>query len=249
MKDPNKLLRSLTESVNKLYEQAPAGGVGFGASNAPPQLPRISGDFGGLKVDRSAIANITAGLYGLIWPSFPRWDMSPKWVEQFDAYLDAGGAWQKEVEIPWPPYAINASGETVTYAESDVYDAWVEDGSVGVVNPGNSPFWFWVSFMAWFVGDTVSATGATGDHQWRGHAGNPSPLYRIWMQAGQPEIPQSEIVYWGAFAQGSPYVLWMFLTGRYINGDPIPADSPAWSIWEILSSIISGGQWGEGGQD
>ena len=63
----------------------------------------------------------TGTLYQDSWPSFPRWDMAPKWVAEFDAYLDAGGAWQKEVPMPWPPYAINSYGEVVTYTEDEIY--------------------------------------------------------------------------------------------------------------------------------
>ena len=50
--------------INGLNEQLPAGGIGFGASNTPPQVPRIQGNFASREIPRLQPRMTTRALSG-----------------------------------------------------------------------------------------------------------------------------------------------------------------------------------------
>ena len=196
----------------------------------PPQPPPPS------------IANVTAGLYADA--DFTLWDVSPKYQEIWDAYIAAGGAWSKGNEWPGLPVFIDPeTGENVQFELP-------EPGEWSWPPPMDSPqYQYWVSVIMWFVGNSVRPDWPGDNANWN-DGYNDSPLWRIWLQSGQPELPQSFINLMSALLGNNQFWILMIVGGVDPNtGEPIGEGHPWYSYYVMFWEIFFGGQWGEGGQD
>ena len=205
MKDPNKSLRSLTESVNKLYEQLPpAGAGGFGQTD--PSIPqRISGGIPSRepKPSQSPYVGISA-MYG--YPYFPsKWNVNSKWSDIYRNWVRDG----MNGDMPWPPQVVDEDGNPVNFASHDPLDMGENYPEIDPL----SGFMWWNSIIHWFFDGATNQGPGT------------SIFGELWRESGSPPPPEEYNV-WGILAQGAQgHMLVSLLTSQgVIEGGAWPDD-------------------------
>mgnify|MGYP006405885373 FL=1 len=223
----HKIFQSRINGLKKLNEQIPVGGGGnFGASNALPQLPRISGDFGGRDPRQPSIANTISGLYrsgGSNEPyEFNISRVTAGWQKSFDAWV-AGGM---QGEAPFPPEFGN---------EYDNMNPW--DMSP---NGGNS---YWASFWYWFLGDM---SGGSTLMTLLNNIGGLGQVEHHGMSDMQWNLFQAIVDNWnnGTIVAGNYLALLtnLMFEGQYCNfaGQCHPVDNPQWLAMGALFRSLLG---------
>jgi len=232
------------DRINGLNEQIPAGG-GNGFGQTDPSIPSIQ-QIGNVPLrgrSSSTQRMTTRALYGSTL-SFELWDISPKFQEMWDTYITAGGAWQKDV--PWPglPVFINPeTGENVRFELPEPGEMqWPPEGPA---------FEYWASVLMWFIDGSGTARGWPGGNADWCPAGNchHSPLWRIWIQGGQPELSQQFINLISAIGSNNQFWFLVMMGTNPTNNEPLSEGDNFYDEYVMFWDIFFGGQWGPGGED
>ena len=235
MSDHHKQIRNLTETVNKLYEQVGQAEITPTMNGTPERRPWSRPARGGPTMQTSTLYS-SQGAIDL-------WDISPKFQEMWDTYITAGGAWQKDV--PWPglPVFINPeTGENVRFELPEPGEMqWPP-------NEEGPAFEYWASVLMWFVNE--SARGWPGGNaEWCQGGCHDSPLWRIWIQHGQPELSQIFINLMSAIGSNNPFWFLVMMGTNPTNNEPLSEGDNFYDEYVMFWDIFFGGQWGPGGED
>jgi len=163
MKDPNKQLRNLTESVNRLHEQLPPAGGGNGFGQTDPSIPSIQqiGDApsrgGRPRSPERVTTRALQGGYPTGPPPFvvdPTWEAGyDRWVATQDTTDGFPSRWGDGSMAGFPPPMISNPAALEYHNIDDIPEGW----PVGDMNQESYNFWW--SFLSWFVGSDNDQNG------------------------------------------------------------------------------------------
>jgi len=244
MKDPNKSLRNLTESVNRLYEQTIPAGGGNGFGQTDPTIPSIQqiGDLETRERPRPTERVTTRALRGS-WPETPPFLVDSDWAANYEKWVATGDTssgiphrWPDGSEAGFPPPMI--SNPAAQHLNIEFFEN--QPGGLDV-----DSYLFWFSFLNWFVGSDEDMNGVPDE-------GTP---YDMMMQSigqgvwgGPTDFDGAEHFYnlMQAAAHGSPYAInWLLGQVLYTHpsGTDYWGDGHNWYMHVFFGQLFWGQSW------